>query len=137
MLDAQAAAEGGTRAVTADAQAGRSAASSVAPALLAFVPGWVLRLGAVSWRVLATLLVVAVAMELAATLSTVTVSVILAVVVAATFAPFVLRLRERGWSRTRSAGVVTVGGVLVIAATGVVIVLAFVPYIGDLRSSLE
>ena len=40
-------------------------------------------------------------------------------------------LRGRGWSRSRSALVVTLGAALVIAFTAFVIVLAFVPYIQD------
>ena len=107
------------------------------PAILDLVPGWLVRLGAIGWRVLAALLVGLVAIELAIALSTVTVSVLVAVVVAATFAPFVMRLRDRGWSRTRAAAVVTVGAVAVILVTLVLIGLSFAPYIGDMRAAIE
>jgi predicted PurR-regulated permease PerM len=101
------------------------------------VPDWLIQLGSVGWRLLATVLLAAVALEIAAVLSTVTVSVVLAIVLAATFAPFVMRMRDRGASRTRAAAVVTAGAVVVITAAIVLMVLAFVPYLGQIGTRLQ
>jgi predicted PurR-regulated permease PerM len=101
------------------------------------VPDWLIQLGSVGWRLLATILLAAVALEVAAILSTVTVSVVLAIVLAATFAPFVMRMRDRGASRTRAAALVTAGAVVVITLALVLMILAFVPYIDQVRTGLQ
>ena len=64
-------------------------------------------------------------------LSTVTASILVAAIVAATFAPFVLALRNRGWSRIKAAAAVFLGAMAVIIATIVLIALAFIPNIVD------
>lgn len=91
------------------------------------VPIWLAHLGGLSWRLLAIGGLVLVAAVLAAQLIVATASVLLAAIIAATFAPWVLQLRSRGWSRTRAAGVVTLGAVLVIVGGGLLIALALAP----------
>ena len=99
------------------------------PAGSDLVPGWLVRLAAIGWRLLATILLALVLLAIALELATVTASILLAAIVAATFAPYVLALRNRGWSRIRAAAVVFLGAALVIVATLVIIALAFVPYV--------
>ena len=66
-----------------------------------------------------------------------TASALLAVIMAATFSPFVIGLRNRGWSRTASAGLVTVVAVLIVLATLALITLAFVPYIPEVAARVQ
>src|SRR5882672_1823979 len=98
------------------------------------VPGWLERLAAIGWRLLVTIALGLVLLWIAVLLSTVTASVLVAAIVAATFAPFVLALRDRGWSRIKAAAAVFLGAMLVILATLVVIGLAFLPAI---KSTVE
>ena len=93
------------------------------------VPGWLQRLAAIGWRLLVTIALGLVLLEIAVLLSTVTVSILVAAIVAATFAPFVLALRKRGWSRIKAAAAVFLGAAAVIIATLVIIAMAFIPYI--------
>jgi putative heme transporter len=94
-------------------------------------PGWLIRLAAVGWRLLAALALGFVLLEIAVTLWTVTASVLLAGIVAATFAPFVLRLRDRGWSRIKAAAVVFLVAAGVIIVILGIIAIAFLPYVAD------
>ncbi|HEV8401762.1 MAG TPA: AI-2E family transporter [Candidatus Limnocylindrales bacterium] len=95
------------------------------------VPGWLQRLAAVGWRLLATIALGLVLIRIAVLLGTVTASILVAAIVAATFAPFVLALRDRGWSRIKAAGVVFLGAMAVIIATIAIIVIAFLPAISS------
>jgi putative heme transporter len=101
------------------------------------VPGWLVRLAAVGWRLLATILLGLVLLEIAVMLSTVTASILIAAIVAATFAPFILTLRNRGWSRIKAAAAVFLGASVVIIATLVIIAVAFIPYISDALQALQ
>jgi predicted PurR-regulated permease PerM len=65
------------------------------------VPGWLIRLAAIGWRLLAATALGLVLIYICIVLSTVTASILVAAIVAATFAPYVLALRNRGWSRVR------------------------------------
>ncbi len=100
------------------------------------VPGWLQRLAAVGWRLLATIALGLVLIYIAVLLGTVTASVLVAAIVAATFAPFVLALRDRGWSRIKAAAVVFLGAMAVIIATIVIIVIAFLPAITSVLDSI-
>lgn len=102
-----------------------------APQGEALVPGWLQRLAAVGWRLLATIALGLALLWIAAVLWTVTASILVAAIVAATFAPFVLALRDRGWSRIKAAAAVFVGAGAIIIATVVVVAIAFLPYIGQ------
>ena len=100
-------------------------------------PEWLVRLAALGWRLLVVAALVAVLGYIAVLLATVSATILVSVIFAAAFAPLVLRLRARGWSRTKAAGVVTFGIFLIVIATLVVIFLAFVPYIEQLASLIE
>jgi predicted PurR-regulated permease PerM len=100
-------------------------------------PEWLTWLGAVGWRILATIGFAVVVVFLAIQLSTTTASVLVAGIVAATFAPYVMALRRRGWGRAKAAGVVTLGALLIIVAIGTVIALAFVPQILNVISAIQ
>ena len=78
-----------------------------------------------------------VLLEIAVMLSTVTVSILVAAIVAATFAPFVLALRKRGWSRITAAAAVFLGAAAVIIATLVIIAIAFIPYISNALDTIS
>ncbi len=101
------------------------------------VPGWLIRMAAVGWRVLVTVALVLAILAILRLISTVTASILVAAIVAATFAPFVLALRTRGWSRLKAAAAVFVGAGLVILATIAVIALAFIPYIVDIVNNVS
>jgi predicted PurR-regulated permease PerM len=100
-------------------------------------PDWLIWLGGVGWRILATIGLAIVVVWLAVQLSTTTVSVLVAGIVAATFAPYVMALRRRGWGRAKAAGVVTVGAILIIVAIAAVIVIAFIPQIANMLGGLQ
>ena len=95
------------------------------------IPGWLQRLAAVSWRLVAATLLGLVLVAIAVRLGTVTASILIAAIVAATFAPYVLALRRRGWSRIKAAAAVFLGAGLVIIATLSIIAIAFLPYIAQ------
>jgi predicted PurR-regulated permease PerM len=105
------------------------------------VPGWLQRLAAIGWRLLAAIALGLVLLRIATVLSTVTASVLVAAIVAATFAPFVLALRDRGWSRIKAAAAVFLGAAAVITATLVIIGVAFLPYaaavVEDISAGIE
>ena len=118
------------------------------PADTVVIPGWLRRLGALSWRLLAISGLAAVTIWLSVLLGTVTVSVLLSLVVAASFAPMVGRLRARGWSKTKSSALATLLFFLIGVIVLVVIALAFVPDlvnmvgaiqsgVGELRAELD
>jgi predicted PurR-regulated permease PerM len=110
--------------------------ASAAPDGPELVPGWLQRLAAIGWRLLAAIALGVVLLRIAVVLSNVAVSILLAAIVAATFAPFVLSLRNRGWSRIKAAAAVFLGAALVIIATLVIIAIAFIPYIAAAIESL-
>ena len=104
----------------------------------ALVPGWLRRLAAIGWRVLATLALGVVLVFAAVQLAIVTAAIIVGMIISATLAPWVHRLRrDRGWGRTKAAGAVTGAGVLILAAAIVLLVLAFVPYVDDVIASVR
>jgi putative heme transporter len=101
------------------------------------VPGWLERLAAIGWRLLATVLLGLVLVYIAVELGTVTASILIAGIIAATFAPYVLALRGRGWSRIKAAAAVFLAAALVIVATFILIGVAFLPYISQVLSAVE
>jgi putative heme transporter len=100
------------------------------------VPIWLNHLAGLSWRLVVVAALGFALFLLAAQLFVATASVLLAAIVAATFAPWVMGLRRRGWSRTRAAAVVTFGAVLVIATALLLITLALVPDASALASKV-
>jgi putative heme transporter len=107
------------------------------PAGADLVPGWLQRLAAIGWRLLAAIALGLVLLRIASLVSTVTASILVAAIVAATFAPYVLTLRNRGWSRVKAAAVVFLGAAFVIIATLVVILIALIPYVVPMIDSLS
>ena len=100
-------------------------------------PSWLDHLAALGWRVLVTVAFGVVVLWLASILATVTVSILVAGIVAATFAPIAGWLRGRGWSRTKSAAVVTLGAILAISLVIVLIALAFIPYVPQVIAAVQ
>ena len=107
------------------------------PTGAALVPVWLVRLAAVGWRVLVSLAFGFVLLALAIILGTVTASVLVALIVAATFAPYVDALRQRGWASTKAAAAVSVGALAIVGGVAALVVLAVVPYIVELVSTIE
>ncbi len=112
-------------------------AGATGPPSAAQVPVWLANLAALGWRVLVTLALALVLIDLAIVMGVATASVLVAMVVSATFAPFVLSLRERGWSRTRAAAAVTLGAMAVIGLILLLIALALVPYLEPIANNLQ
>jgi predicted PurR-regulated permease PerM len=107
------------------------------PSQRAIVPEWLANLAALGWRILATLALAAVLALIAVKISTVVISVLVALIVAATFAPFALRLRARGWSRTAAAGAVTLLALAVIVVTLIFVALSLAPSVGSIIGSIQ
>jgi predicted PurR-regulated permease PerM len=101
------------------------------------IPGWLRRLGALSWRLLAISGLAAVTIWLSVLLGTVTISVLLSLVVAASFAPLVGRLRARGWSKTKSSALATFLFFLLGLIILLVIVLAVAPDLVSMVAAIQ
>ena len=80
------------------------------------VPGWLVRLAAVGWRVLVTLALGLVLFAIAGQLAVVAASIVLALILSATLAPYVAERRARGWGNSKAAGVVSLAALLVVGA---------------------
>ncbi|HET9084485.1 MAG TPA: AI-2E family transporter [Candidatus Limnocylindrales bacterium] len=97
------------------------------------VPGWLRRLGALGWRILAVLAMVVVLVSIAVRLSTVTASIIFAILVAASVAPAYRYVRTgRGWAASKSAAVLCVVALGALAVSVTIVLLTFAPYVGQL-----
>ena len=101
------------------------------------VPDWLINAGAIAWRVLAAVALAGVVIFIATELYTVTASALLAVIIAATVSPFVIGLRNRGWSRTAAAALVTVVAVLIVLGTVALITLALAPYVPEVAARVQ
>jgi predicted PurR-regulated permease PerM len=87
------------------------------------------RLGAMSWRFVASAGFIAVLVAIALYLSTDTAAIIVGSIVASTFSPLVADLRRRqGWVSRHAAAVVSVAAILGVLLIAVLIVFAFAPY---------
>ncbi len=106
-------------------------------AMTRIVPEWLVHLAALGWRALVVVALVVVLGYIATILATVTATILVSLIFAAAFAPLVLRLRDRGWSRTRAAGVVTFGILVLVSVTLVIIALAFAPYVSDTIAAIQ
>ena len=97
------------------------------------VPGWLRRLTALGWRALVIVGFAAIVVNVALALSTVTMAILVGAIVAATWLPVAHWLRrDRHWSPGHAgalASVLALGTVLLIV---LLIVLAFVPSVGDM-----
>ena len=98
-----------------------------------FVPPWIRRLGAISWRLVAAAGLIAVLVAIASYLSTDTAAIIVGAIVASTFAPLIAYLRRgEGWASRHAAMIasLTAPGSVLVAV--VLIMLAFAPYYADI-----
>jgi predicted PurR-regulated permease PerM len=98
------------------------------------VPAWLRGGAAIGWRVLVAVALGAVLARVAIALSTAVLAVVVGAVVAATFSPLVRALRARGWTRARAAAVASVMSLVPALVAALLIVLAFVPYLGDVAA---
>jgi predicted PurR-regulated permease PerM len=101
------------------------------------VPSWLGNLAALSWRVLVIIGLVVVLWLVATAIWTATASIAVAIVVAAVFAPFVLRQRDRGRSRNAAAGIAWAAAILSIGGLLLILVIAFLPFALDLVTRLN
>jgi predicted PurR-regulated permease PerM len=98
----------------------------------AVVPGWLARLAAVGWRLLASVALGLVLFAIAVELSTVTVSIIVALIAAAVLAPTVRGLRARGASKTVAAGLACLVAAAILAIAIVLLAVALIPSIREI-----
>ena len=70
-------------------------------------------------------------------LGTVVASIVFALIVAVLFAPVATRLRGRGWSRTKTAGAVTLLAILVIGLIVILLAIAVVPLIPGIVQAIQ
>ena len=125
-------------AVDADVPATPPADSPIDLAGGDMVPGWLRRLGALAWRILAVLAMGFLLVSIAVTLSTVTASIIFAALVAASVAPTYRYVRTgRGWAATKAAAVLCVVALSALALSVLVIVLTFAPFVGQLLTTIQ
>ena len=102
-----------------------------------FIPTWLSNAAAIGWRVLAVFALIVVLADLAVILGTVVASILFALIVAVLFAPVATRLRGRGWSRTKTAGAVTLLAILTIGLIVVLLAVAVVPLIPGIVESIQ
>jgi predicted PurR-regulated permease PerM len=107
------------------------------PAGAVLVPGWLERLAANGWRILVTLALALVLIRIAVELATVSAAILVALIIAATFAPYARRLRERGWDRTRAAAVVSLAALTAAVLVFGLLLLAFAPYVRDVLEGIR
>jgi predicted PurR-regulated permease PerM len=101
------------------------------------VPEWLVNVSALGWRILAIGGLVVILWLIASRLWVVTASIAVAVIVAAFFAPTIVRLRRRGMSPARAAAIVWVAALALVTATIVVVGLALLPYVTELLARLD
>ncbi len=101
------------------------------------VPPWLANAAALGWRVVAIAALVIVLWQLATILWVVTAAIAVATVIAALFAPAVLRLRAGGRSRNAAAAIVWAAAIVAIGGVLLLLVYAFLPYLADVVRRLE
>ena len=124
--------------MTTDASSTFDSDDTVLEAEDELVPGWLQRIAAIGWRVLVALALGVVLIFIAIQLQAVTAAIVIGLIVSATFAPAVRRLRTgRGYGRTKAA--IVVSGVALLALVVVIglLVYAFAPYVDDLLAGIQ
>ena len=101
------------------------------------VPEWLENLAALGWRVFVIAALLVVLWFLASILWVVTASILVAIVIAAFFAPYALRLRARGRSRTAAAAIVWVVALAIVGGALLLLGLAMLPYLVELARDLD
>jgi predicted PurR-regulated permease PerM len=117
--------------------AGRTAPAGPVDPADGLVPSWLVNLAEVAWRVLVVVALALVLGYLATVLWTVTASIAVGIVVAAVFAPVVLRLRAKGRSRNAAAGIVWLLALATAAGLLLVLALLLVPYLLEVAGNLR
>ena len=82
------------------------------PTLPGLVPAWVDRVAQWSWRILVSLVLVAILVGVFVSIPLVLLPIVLALIIAATVSPLVRWLQGRGWSRARASAAAVGGGFL-------------------------
>ena len=103
----------------------------------ALVPGWLDRLAALGWRVLATAGLAVVLALVAVALSTVTASIIVALLAVFALLPIYRRFRARGSSSPVSAGIASAIGAVIVIGVLVILVIAFLPHLAAVVSAVR
>ena len=101
------------------------------------VPDWLINFAALGWRVFVIAALAVLLWFLVSILWVVSASIAVAVVIAAFFAPFVVRLRARGRSRTAAAAIVWVVAIGVLTGVALVLAIALVPYLVDVVENIQ
>ena len=91
------------------------------------VPGWLVRSGAVGWRILAVVGVAIVAGLVVATIPVSATATLISLVLAAALAPTALRLRAAGRSRTVAAAITFGAAAILIVGVTVLLLVLLVP----------
>ena len=101
------------------------------------IPIWLSNAAAIGWRVLVVFALIVVLADLAVILGTVVASILFALIVAVLFAPVATRLRDRGWSRTKTAGGVTLLAILVIGLIVILLAIAVLPLVPGIVEAIQ
>ena len=101
------------------------------------IPTWLSNAASIGWRVLVVFALIVVLADLAVILGTVVASILFALIVAVLFAPVATQLRGRGWSRTKTAGAVTLLAVLMIGLIVVLLAVAVVPLVPGIVEAIQ
>jgi predicted PurR-regulated permease PerM len=107
------------------------------PSSPVLVPGWLDRLAALGWRILATAGLAVVLALVAAGLSTVTASIVVALLAVFAMLPINSRLRAGGASSPVSAGIATGLGAAAVVAVLLLLVIAFLPHLAAVVSAVR
>jgi len=101
------------------------------------VPAWLENLAALGWRVLVIVALVVVLAYLGSLIWNVVASIGLAIVVAIVLAPFVIRMRDSGRSRSSAAGIAWLVGIGVGLLLLLLVAVSLVPYVVDIVQALQ
>ena len=101
------------------------------------IPAWLRNAAAIGWRVLAVFALIVVLANLAVILGTVVAAILFGLIVAVLFAPVGTSLRDRGWSRTKTAGTVTLLAILLIGGIVVLLAVAVVPLVPGIVEAIQ
>lgn len=96
------------------------------PTLPGLVPAWVDRVAQWSWRILVSLVLVAILVGVFVSIPLVLLPIVIALIIAATVSPLVRWLQGRGWSKARASAAAVGGGFLGIIALLILTALSLV-----------
>ena len=99
------------------------------------VPAWLDRVAQWSWRLLATIVLVAILVGVFVAIPLVLLPIVIATIVAATVNPLVGWLTSRGWSRTRAVALAVGGGFIAIVVILLLTVFSLVSQVTGLMGA--